>query len=143
MAKQRIRPIALCICRRGDRILVHQGHDSVKHQDFYRPLGGGIDFGESSQDAAARELYEELGAEVENLVLLGVVENRFDYNGEPGHEIVFLYDGQFTDLSLYDRPRLMGQEGDRTFEAQWVELAQIRQGEIPLYPPQLLALLDA
>jgi 8-oxo-dGTP pyrophosphatase MutT (NUDIX family) len=54
--KPKIRAIAICFFRRGDRILVHEDMDSVKGSAFARPLGGGIDFGETSQDAMAREI---------------------------------------------------------------------------------------
>jgi 8-oxo-dGTP pyrophosphatase MutT (NUDIX family) len=40
--------------------LVAHGHDSVKSEDFYRPLGGGIEFGELSEAALRREIKEEL-----------------------------------------------------------------------------------
>lgn len=141
MAKQKIRAIALCVFRHGDRILVNEGYDSVKDQRFYRPLGGGIDFGESSQAAVVREIWEELGEAIADPVLLGVVENIFEFEGQPGHELVFLYDAQFQDASLYQRSQLTAQEGDRTFTAQWIDLPTVHAGEIPLYPKGLWSLL--
>lgn len=143
MAKSKIRAIALCVFRHGDRILVHKGYDRVKDQAFYRPLGGGIDFGESSQEAAIREIREELGVESEQMVLLGVIENRFELNGKPGHEIVFIYDGVFTDATLYDTPVLVGHEGKKSFDAIWIDLKQVAQETVPLYPPGLFALLTS
>jgi hypothetical protein len=35
-----IRPLAICIFRDGDRILVGLGFDPTKQEQFYRPLGG-------------------------------------------------------------------------------------------------------
>jgi hypothetical protein len=43
--KNKIRPIAICVFRHKDRILVAEGYDPVKKQTFYRPLGGVIEFG--------------------------------------------------------------------------------------------------
>jgi len=40
-----IRPLAIYLFRDGDRILVGEGNDPVKRETFYRPLGGGIEFG--------------------------------------------------------------------------------------------------
>ncbi|MCA9941424.1 MAG: NUDIX domain-containing protein, partial [Anaerolineales bacterium] len=58
-----IRPLVICLFRHKNHILVMEGYDPVKQQTFYRPLGGGIEFGEHSAIALRRELREELGAE--------------------------------------------------------------------------------
>jgi len=42
---KQIRPIAICAFLRNNRILVAEGFDPVKDETFYRPLGGGIEFG--------------------------------------------------------------------------------------------------
>ena len=65
MKKKRIRPLAICIFRHHDRILVAEGYDPVKKEYFFRPLGGGIEFGELSRETVCRELMEEIHAEVE------------------------------------------------------------------------------
>lgn len=44
-----IRPIALAIPRRGDDLLVFEYHDRSKGETFCRPLGGGIEFGETAE----------------------------------------------------------------------------------------------
>ena len=56
-----IRPIVLGIARKNNKILVSEGYDKVKNQTFYRCLGGGIEFLETSQEALKREYKEELG----------------------------------------------------------------------------------
>ena len=56
-----IRPIVLGIARRDNKILVSEGYDKIKKQTFYRCLGGGIEFLETSQIALKREYKEELG----------------------------------------------------------------------------------
>jgi 8-oxo-dGTP pyrophosphatase MutT (NUDIX family) len=139
--KERIRPISICLLRRGEEILVHESYDSVKQVGFARPLGGGIDFGETSAEAAIREIKEELGADIAEVALLGTVENIFVYEGEPGHEIVFVYDGQFVDQSLYGPAGLDGVEGKRQFKAVWRSLADLRSGPHPLVPKQIWELL--
>ena len=89
----KIRSLAICVFRNHDRILVAEGYDPVKKQTFYRPLGGGIEFGEYSEQTIHRELREEIGAEVCDLKYLGALENVYVFNGRPGHEIVQVYDG--------------------------------------------------
>ena len=86
-----IRPISLGIAKKDNKILVGIGYDKVKKQTFYRALGGGIEFGETSKDAVKREFQEEIHADIKVGELLGVTENIFTYQGKTGHEIVFLY----------------------------------------------------
>lgn len=138
-----IRPIAICVFRHDGRILAAEGYDPIKDQTFYRPLGGAIEFGESSADTITRELAEELGAAVTDLRYLGTVENIFTYNGQMGHEIVMVYDGAFADRTLYDRAATEGAEDDGLpFRAVWVRLADCRDpAASPVYPTGLLELL--
>ncbi|HUP26872.1 MAG TPA: NUDIX domain-containing protein, partial [Chloroflexia bacterium] len=92
----KIRVIAIGIFMQDNRILVMEGYDPLKKQLFYRPLGGGIEFGERAQDALRREMLEEAEAEITGLGYMGTVENIFTYNGDMGHEIVLVYRARFT-----------------------------------------------
>lgn len=144
--KRRIRPLALCVFRRGEKILVARGYDAVKDQTFYRPIGGGINFGERGADAVVREVREELDAEVVDLAYLGAFENIFAYEGKAGHEIILVYDGRFTDSALNeDDARLEGEDDQELlYEASWKSLVFFRAEDAPpLYPAGLLALLDS
>lgn len=143
-SKHFIRPIAICVFRHHGRILVAEGFDPLKQQTFYRPLGGSIEFGELSRDTIVREMREELDAEATELRFLGALENAFTYNGEPGHEIVLVYDGRFSDTTIYERPVLYGREDSGAhFKAVWKPLADWRDAAAPpLYPDGLLALLQ-
>jgi ADP-ribose pyrophosphatase YjhB (NUDIX family) len=141
MRRDAIRAIAICVFRKGDRILVAEGFDSIKQQTFYRPLGGTIEFGERSDETIRRELLEEIKAEVTGLRLLGVLENIFVYEAEKGHEIVLVYDGQFADRSLYKKTMIPGDEFGSPFRAIWVELNELGPGKPPLYPVGLVELL--
>jgi ADP-ribose pyrophosphatase YjhB (NUDIX family) len=129
--------------RRGDRILVSESIDSVKGDYFCRPLGGGIEFGESSRDAMMREIREEIGAEVENLRLVGVLENIFTCDGKPGHEVVFVYDADFADKTFYERDEIYGYEIeiDTPFTARWQSVEEIKRGRARLVPENLTELL--
>ncbi len=143
MKKNRIRPLAICVFLKNNRILVVEGYDPVKQQTFYRPLGGGIEFGEKSEDTVRRELMEEIGAEVGEVWYLGALENIFIFNGAPGHEIVQVYDGVLKDSGLYEQAVIVGKEAeiDESFTAVWMSLRRFESGESILYPTGLLELL--
>lgn len=142
MTSPAIRPKAVCVVRRGAEILVSPAADSVKGESYYGPLGGGVEFGERAADAVRREMMEELGAELADVRLLGVLENIFTYEGRPGHEIVFVFVGRFADASLYERDELRWTESDGTeWLAQWMPLEHFAPGGPPLYPAGLYELL--
>jgi 8-oxo-dGTP pyrophosphatase MutT (NUDIX family) len=144
MKKKRIRPLAICVFRNQDRILVNQGYDSVKDQYFYRPLGGGIEFGETSMDTVCRELMEELNVEVEreSLSYLGTAENIFTFLGKPHHEIILIYDGALKESELYDQAMIVGKEANgEEIRAVWKNITDFGDGKSILYPIGLLDML--
>jgi 8-oxo-dGTP pyrophosphatase MutT (NUDIX family) len=143
MRSGHIRPIAICIFRREDQILVAEWRDPGEDHNFYRPLGGAIEFGERGQQTVARELMEELGAEVANLRYLAALENIFIHNGQQGHEIVLLYEGNLVDRFLYEVEAIDGHDdGDVALRAVWKRLDSFGPSA-PLYPDGLLELLKA
>jgi 8-oxo-dGTP pyrophosphatase MutT (NUDIX family) len=124
MSSQEIRALALCVFHDKGRILVNETHDHVRNQSFCRPLGGGIQFGETSEEAVVREIQEELGAEITNLRIIGTLENIFTYLGKPHHEIIQVFEGEFADRGLYKLPWMPGRESDGTvFKAVWREMS--------------------
>ena len=139
----KIRTIVLAaIVRPGDQaLLVSRGYDSSKVQIFYRPLGGGIEFGETSQQALQREIQEELGVTVRPLRKLATLENIFTYESVRGHEIVIVWLAEFTDPALYLEATLPYTEGDQQSVALWVIPAKLQAQGIPLYPVELTDLL--
>lgn len=143
MSTQKIRPISICLFRNGNRILVCENFDSVKQDYFCRPLGGGIEFGESSRAAMLREIEEEVGLEVENLRLIDVVENIFVCEGGQGHEVVFVYDAEFVDKSLYQQEEISGYEHEVNahFKAKWFAVEEIQKCKVRLVPEGLVQLL--
>ena len=143
MKTPRIRPLALCIFQKDQHILVFESEDPVKQETFYRPLGGGIDFGEHSTQTAVREMREELNAEICNLQYLGCLENIFVYNGTPGHEIIQVYRAEFVDPALYECTPPASEIDDSPIKTVWKSLEDLKNGSAPLYPAGLLELLEA
>ena len=124
-------------------LLVFEGYDRVKDEVFYRPLGGGIEFGEYSQQAIRREFREELGAELDGLRYMATVENIFTCDGQAGHEIVLLFEATLADPSLYEREAFTVHEESERFVARWMPLRRFVGEGLLLYPDGLLELLKA
>ena len=142
--KKRIRPLAICVFRHNDQILVNEGYDPIKDEHFYRPLGGGIEFGESGIETICRELREEIQVEVEreSLKFLGAVENIFTFLGSPHHEIVLIYDGALKKSGLYEQAVLIGQEANgEEIHAVWKSIDDFGDGKDILYPTGLHEML--
>ncbi len=135
-----IRPLALAVFRDGPHILVEDNSAQDRRDYFYRPPGGGVEFGERAIDAVRREMREEFEAEIRDVRPLGTLENIFDYHGRPGHEVVFVFETRFVDASFYAAERIVGTEGAGIrIEAIWLDVS--RPLDRPLYPNGLLELL--
>lgn len=141
------RVVALCVFRDRDRILAF--HVSDSDEGGWRPLGGSVEWGETAEETIVREIREELGVELREPHLLTTMENIFRYQGELGHEIVFVFDGRLPDRALYEVDSLPYTEADLTshdgsFEgrAYWKSLGEFEAaGGPPLYPDGLLDFL--
>ena len=145
MPAERIRPIALAIIRRhGDQILVFESRErDALGRIFYRPLGGSIEFGEYGNQALARELREELSAELEHVRYFGLCENLFQApSGERAHEIALLYEADLVDKALYQKEEMLAvEDSGSTFRVLWKPLSFFQRGDAPLFPDGLLEML--
>lgn len=131
-----IRPISLALIKNENgQYLFHQGRDRVRNETFYRPLGGGIDFGELAVAALKREILEELNEEVIIHKQLGTFENIFKYEQRFGHEIVILFLAEFKNRNVYEKKELEIHEHNGLIStAVWRSLEEIKQEKAHLYP---------
>lgn len=141
---QHIRVLALALLLWRDHLLCAEGYDTVKQQTFYRPLGGGVEFGEYAEEAVARELLEELAMPIEVLACLGTNENLFTYQGRQGHEIVYEYVcAPAPGAEPANLEPMIAIEGEARFISRWLPLAEVLAGTHRVYPDGLADRLGA
>ena len=116
------------------RVLATPGYDSPGQLSYFRLLGGNVEFGERSDQTLAREMLEELAAEVEVLELLEVVQDVFDFEGKPCHEIAFVHNARFVDEAFHRRETLTNIEPHNGEVSRWIPIAEALYGPLPLFP---------
>jgi 8-oxo-dGTP pyrophosphatase MutT (NUDIX family) len=143
----RLRAIAIAVIRRprDGALLVLDGNDPATCERFFRPLGGGIEFGELAAQTVVRELREEIGAEIVDVMQIGFLENLFTLDGKPHHELVVVFSARLVDEALFERESIAIDENGEQARALWVRLedcrAEARPEAPPMYPDGLSALL--
>jgi ADP-ribose pyrophosphatase YjhB (NUDIX family) len=135
---QIIRPIAVGIVRRDDRILVMAVRDDSGELKGWRPLGGTIEFGERAADGLRREFLEELGKPIREPLLLTVMENLYSHHGTRGHEIVFVFETAFADNQACSNDKFPFDDGGVANEAEWVQINRFVNGSDQLFPAGLI-----
>jgi len=124
---------AMCIISHNGKVLATKGFDPVDNVEFFRLLGGGMDFSEKSLDTLKREMREELETEIENINFLTVIENVFRYQGLPGHEIIFLYSADLVKKELYGREEIAIADHP-SVRAVWIPNQDVISGVARLFP---------
>lgn len=99
---------------------------------YHRLIGGSVELGELHRETIEREVHEELGARIHDLVWLATVENIFRIDGTLGHEVVFLYVGRLDPLPAPDGATLTESDGS-VVPVVWRSLSE-EDEQLPLYP---------
>jgi len=136
-----VRVVALGVFRRAGQILCTPVHADDGGIVGWRPLGGGIGFGDRAADALSRDIRDSTGQEITDVQPLGVLENLYEHEGAAGHEIVFAFTARFTTPEIYEADALAVTHGGRPGEAKWIALSKARAGRIRLFPEGLAGLL--
>lgn len=107
-SNETIRVIAFCILIYNNKLLLSKSYDNVNSEYFYRPLGGGLEFGEKSIDAVKREFQEEVNEEIKDLKLMGIIENIFIFKAKKNMKFILHISVILQILILINLSQLMG-----------------------------------
>lgn len=134
--------VKLLLLDEDDRLLLIHARDPQAHNDCWYPVGGGVEPGESLQEAAAREAHEETG-------LLSL---------PPGQQVwhrdhTYRFNGQVVDVAeewLLHRIELFEPTPEQLsdFETRsimgfrWWRAEELAESPEIIYPPQLGRLLS-
>ncbi|SFJ96107.1 NUDIX hydrolase [Cellulomonas sp. KH9] len=131
-----------------DRVLLVRGHDvDLPERSWWFTVGGGIDAGETSRQAAVREVREETGIVLATDELVGPVYTRsalFDFAARTCRqdEDLYLARVRAADLAL-TREGWTAVELDVIDELRWWDLDELERVTIEVFPAGLADLVRA
>ncbi len=127
------------LIRAEEHILIHR----AVGDPYWALPGGRVEFHESSEEALAREIDEEIGCAATIGRLRFVIENFFELGGMMAHEIGFYFDVElsqplpFHEYEIIHRVR----DGNSDLEFRWVLPTRAALDELDLKPRPLRDLL--
>lgn len=109
------------------KVLVHKNLNN-KH---YALIGGRVMIGESSEETVKREVFEELGKEVQIRKYLTTIENFFEKENKKYHEILFLYQLEFVNEEDQKIQEVLDNvEGKEYLKYMWLDLNHLEEYEL-------------
>jgi len=133
------REAALCVFRRGGRFLFSEVRADSTGGWLHRPPGGGIEAGETPEQAVRREVLEELGITLTEIRPLGPIEHKWFCNGREVRERAWIFLAEASDdprLARGDAPELLEADGQR-LRTLWRSLEDSAEGLPRLCPERL------
>ena len=138
-----IRQAALCLIRHGNTFLVAEIQDPQSGLVLHRPPGGGIEEGETAEQAVRRELQEELGITLTAIQEVGTVDHIWFWKGREVQERASLFLASPSDdarLSRGECPWLIEADGQR-IKTVWRPIKENIASFPPLCPSQVVEFL--
>jgi 8-oxo-dGTP pyrophosphatase MutT (NUDIX family) len=137
------RQAALCLIRHENTFLVAEIEDPQTGAVLHRPPGGGIEKGESPDQAVRRELHEELGVILTTIRELGAVDHIWLWKGREVRERAWLFLASSSDdarLRRGETPDLIEATG-QLMKTLWRPIQDNPASLPPLCPCTLLDFL--
>jgi 8-oxo-dGTP pyrophosphatase MutT (NUDIX family) len=125
--------------------LVAELIDPASGAVFHRPPGGGIEDGETAEQAVCRELQEELGITLSAVQELGAVDHTWHWKGREVRERAFIFladEAGEPRLSNGEPPVITEADGDN-HKTVWRPVQEPAEGLPPLCPSKLTEMLRA
>jgi ADP-ribose pyrophosphatase YjhB (NUDIX family) len=137
------RQAALCVIRRDNAFLVAEIQDPHSGVVLHRPPGGGVEEGETPEEAVRRELREELGVTLTAIQELGAIDHVWFWKGREVRERAWLFlAGSSCDarLSRGECPWLIEADGQR-IQTVWRPIEADIASLPPLCPSHIVEFL--
>lgn len=136
---QKISLKAIGVVWRDGRLLAAEVADNQGQVAGVRPLGGTVEFRELSEAAVKREFWEELGVGIDIVSGPVVFENLYTHAGYDGHEVIFVFEVEFSCENAVAGDPVVFHESDGTSNiARWYDPAELDlDGQLQLYPKGL------
>lgn len=137
LAEHRFNLRAAAIFLQDNSVLLHR----LEGDAVWALPGGRVEPGEDAASAVIREMFEELGETVQCGELLYVVENFFEHQSKPNHEVGLYFLAHLSEGSPLRtiRQSHFGIEGSSRLEFRWFALSDL--SDVNLHPSFLRAAL--
>ncbi len=130
---------ARCLIIHQDKILLCRCVDADQSIYYILP-GGSIEKDENPEDTIKREILEELGSKLSELVFVKEIANDYIANEVNKEQTIFLFKGNLDNEEIYQKNDFKILDHDSIL-MQWIPIADVKQEKIILHPQAVKDLL--